>query len=132
MTTATGDDDHAELIIQRRLYPPQVVARSNASCVNSAVGGPSSSSVHFPVEKLKQMGTDGLVLLDEVPDACKANKRHKTFLTEELQDTDGALINEHGTCAVHALHNMVTHLVHVSISPATSSPWILVCTPIGI
>ena len=111
VTTAIGDDDCPPLITQKRLYPPKIVARGNASCIHSAVGDPISSSFHFPVQKLKEMGTDSTVFLDEIPDACKANKRHKTFLVDALKDTDGAFINEHGTCAAHALHNMVTKTI---------------------
>ena len=111
VTTAIGDGDHPDVKTQRRIYPPKILARGNASCIHSAVGGASTSSLHFPVQKIKEMGTAGIVFLDEIPDACKANKRHKSFVVDALKDTDGALINEHATCAVHGLHNIVTKTI---------------------
>ena len=56
VTTAIGDGDHPDVKTQRRIYPPNILARGNASCIHSAVGGASTSSLHFPVQKIKRDG----------------------------------------------------------------------------
>ena len=99
---------------QRRTYPPQILSRNNASCIHCALDGPNSFNMHFSVKRMKEMASSGLVLCDEIPDACKANRRHKAFLASELEQEDNVLFNEHAFCTVHYLHNAVTKTIRES------------------
>jgi hypothetical protein len=94
------------------MYPPQILARGNASTVFSALAGYEGSKLHVSVESLKEGVTHGgISFLDEVPDGCKSNKREKAFLVHCFKDVDKVLVNEHAFCVCHALHNMVTKTI---------------------
>ena len=89
-------------------YPSQIIQRGSASCIHAALNGPDETGLYFSIEKLKALAVDDIIFFDEIPDGCKANKRHKAFLAAGLKYVDGVLMNEHATCALHTLHNGMT------------------------
>ena len=70
---------------------------NNASCIHCALNCPDSLNMHLSVGRMKEMASSGrgLVFCDEIPDACKANRRHKAFLASELEQVDNVFFNEH-------------------------------------
>jgi len=89
---------------RRLLIKPMVLRSANSSCTHSAV---ESAVPELSLEGLRELaGRLRAIVLAEVPDNSKANKRKLAFMCEEVPKN--VLITPHG-CAVHHIQRCMSN-----------------------
>ena len=88
------------------VFPATVLSNANSSCVFDAL---SDTYANFTIDNIKSLAEQSEVMgLEEIPDGSRANRRQKSFMVKAFEDCDNIMVEEHGSCSVHKLHNAVT------------------------